>query len=143
LLWIKSSIPPQEIRDRVLSDINFEHELLRWLEQCHRGDYMLETGDQLAERLEEQYLEKTADGDLVPKVRMRAGLRDPVLELPVPPPSLECDTGVSDAWHEQFARDVDEIIFRSNRHDAFHGKGCWKGTRQKGYCKARFPRETF
>ncbi|TFK81640.1 hypothetical protein K466DRAFT_501813, partial [Polyporus arcularius HHB13444] len=142
LLWIKGSLSPQEIRDRLLSDVSFEHDLVRWLEQCHRGDYMLESGEQLAERLEEQYLQKSADGDLIPKSRIRPGLRDPVLELPVRPPPDDSNSDLQN-WHDQFSRDVDEIIFRSNRHDAFHGKGCWKGTRDKGYCKARFPRECF
>ncbi|RDX56134.1 hypothetical protein OH76DRAFT_1326317, partial [Lentinus brumalis] len=138
LLWIQASISPQQIRDRILADPSFEQSLLTWLEQCHTGDYLQENGQALSARLEEQYLTRTEDGEMVPRVRMRPGLRDPVMELPVAPP--DDDDSYRD-WYARFQVDVDEIIFRSNRHDPFHGKGCWKGDSSKGYCKARFPRE--
>jgi hypothetical protein len=40
LLWIKGSLSPQQIRDRLLSDPNvFRQDLIHWLEGCHQGEF--------------------------------------------------------------------------------------------------------
>ncbi|KAI0643079.1 hypothetical protein C8Q79DRAFT_883347, partial [Trametes meyenii] len=131
------SLSPQDIRDRILADEGFELQLLQWLDDCHSGNFLLSSAQQLAQRLEDEHIVRLPSGD--PKVarRLKSSVRDPATMLPLRPPP-DPHANEFPEWFERFCRDTDDVLFCSNRHDPEHGKGCWKG-----YCKARFPREAF
>ncbi len=57
LLWIQGAVSPQELRDRLLSDAGFETGILDWLEQCHQGQFSRATETELADELEEEYVD--------------------------------------------------------------------------------------
>ncbi|OJT04379.1 hypothetical protein TRAPUB_4922, partial [Trametes pubescens] len=137
-----SALSPQDIRDRVLADPEFELALLSWLEDCHTGDFSERSGSQLAEALEEDYVKTLPDGSTRIAQRLKRTVRDPATTLPLPPPQDADDAALAE-WYSTCLRQADEIVFCSNRHDPTHGKGCWRGDDNDGYCKARFPRELF
>ena len=137
-IWIKASWSPQEIRDRLLADLEFEHRFIAWLEQCHTGDFQQENMESLESRLLDYYTVTSPDGTEQTKSRLKSTIRDPCTTLP-----HRSDHNLSsnlDDWLAHFQRDTDEVVFCSNRHDPGHGKGCWRT--KPGYCKARFPRDT-
>lgn len=142
LIWIKNSLSPQDIRDRLLADPVFEHALLAWLEDCQTGDFSARTGTELSDALEEDYVKTFPDGTTRICRRLKRSVRDPATTLPVPPPE-NADDAALETWYSACLREADEIVFCSNRHDPTHGKGCWRGDETDGYCKARFPRELF
>lgn len=44
LIWVKSALSPQEIRERMLSDeVNFQKEMIAYLESCHVGEFLTGT----------------------------------------------------------------------------------------------------
>ncbi|KAI0361478.1 hypothetical protein OH77DRAFT_1366424, partial [Trametes cingulata] len=137
LLWVRCSLSPQQIRDRILADETFEAEIVAWLESCHTGSFLASTDSVLAERLEDEWLERMPDGEMRRRTRLKAGVRDPATTLPQAPPSAySTDVSALRAWHRTFEADTDDIVFTSNRHDRNHLHGCWRG-----YCRARFPRD--
>ncbi|EIW52164.1 uncharacterized protein TRAVEDRAFT_76490, partial [Trametes versicolor FP-101664 SS1] len=143
LLWIRGSLSPQELRDRLLADTEFESQLLQWLEGCHTGDFSTTTGDVLAEELEESYIEHLSDGTSETRTRLKRNIRDPATTLPRAPPQFDEPEDVA-AWHKSFLEETDRLVFCSNRHDRRHGQGCWRfNASGTGYCRARFPRELF
>ncbi|KAI0355692.1 hypothetical protein OH77DRAFT_1361593, partial [Trametes cingulata] len=137
LIWIRGALSPQDIRDRLLDEPEFEGKLIRWLEDCHVGDFLTAKGHELAQGLEEEYLQHLPDGKTRLSTRLKQSVRDPATTLPAPPSCEHADA----EWFSRLARETDEIVFCSNRHDPSHGKGCWRG--DPGYCRARFPREVF
>ncbi|KAI1785043.1 hypothetical protein LXA43DRAFT_860774, partial [Ganoderma leucocontextum] len=139
LLWIKGSLSPRELREQILSDEQFEADLLQWLETCHTGNFSQETEIQLADRMEESYIVHHSDGTADEWKRFKANIRDPATSLPIVPPPI--DSPAFQQWYTSYLVDTDEVVFASNRHDRAHGKGCWRG--DPGYCRARFPRECF
>lgn len=142
LIWIKHSLSPQDIRDRILADPVFETRLLAWLEDCHTGDFLHTTGEQLSLQLEDEYVRHMPDGTTKLARKLKPHIRDPATTLPSPPPTTFTHDELN-TWFHSVEDDVDQIVFCSNRHDLIHGKGCWRGDDETGYCKARFPRETF
>ncbi|KAH9848080.1 hypothetical protein C2E23DRAFT_740340 [Lenzites betulinus] len=144
LVWISHCPSPQEIRDRLLADSEFESQLLGWLEACHFGDFATSTEEKLAEELEEVYYERQSDGTMLCRTRLKRHIRDPATTLPRRPPSQFSEAGDQSlkSWHRSFLEDTDRVVFCSNRHDRSHGKGCWRSG-DPGYCCARFPRELF
>ncbi|KAI0675204.1 hypothetical protein C8Q78DRAFT_941036, partial [Trametes maxima] len=140
VLWISSSLTPQEIRDRVLADTEFERALLLWLEDSHSGDFSTRSSADLALEYEEVYYERTPAG-LKRRTRLNRSARDPATCLPKPPPPGLGGASSAPDWYASLLRDSDAIAFCSNRHDSEHGKGCWVGDPIDGYCKARFPRD--
>lgn len=137
LLWITGSPSPQIIRERLLSDGEFESQLLGWMDDCMTGDFIATPGVDLSSRLEEEYIKTLPSGEKRIARRLRGAIRDPATTLPIcPPPSA--DDAALQAWYKSFVHDTDELVFCSNSHDPSHLKGCW---RTKGsYCRARFPR---
>ncbi len=119
LLWIKNSLSPQEIRNRILVDDAFRADMISWLENCHQGGFS--TGD-LA--------------DVAERVRVDHD-QDPTECFPRPPPENMTDDDAL-KWLHQICELTDLIVYRSNRHSENHNKGCIRGTKQ--YCRARFPR---
>ena len=153
LLWIKGSINPQEMRDKILkSNSVWQKKLIDWLESCHTGDFL--TGG---------YAEVS---ESVVKKREEEGYVDPTQSLPEAPPK-KCDTVHSKGeereckycqntaeWADRYATTVDDLLLRSNVHSCNRGMNK-DGTRRKNKasggcmdnkwnkCKARFPHPTF
>ncbi|KAL1940974.1 hypothetical protein VTO73DRAFT_7610 [Trametes versicolor] len=71
LVWIRGCPSPQEVRDRLLADPEFESQLLGWLEACHAGDFA--TGDEqsLSEKLEDEYFERKPDGSTARRTKLK------------------------------------------------------------------------
>lgn len=138
LVWLKHGFSPQQIRDRILADPMFEASLVEWLESCHKGEFSMSTESELADELEEDYVDSRR-ADPCARTRLRSGVRDPATICPRPPPQGVDDEEKAMEWLSEVRRDADRVVFVSNRHDRNHGKGCWRG--DPGYCRARFPRE--
>ena len=150
LLWIKGCLTPDEIRDHIIDPTSeFQQQLVKYLENAHQGEFL--TGTQ-ADVLSNVYQDEQSDA-----------YTDPTETLPVPPPppctTQNCD-GICkkcrklNTWRERFAREVDDVISKSNIHTCstnINRDGCqnkaksYKGCLDNkwGKCKSRFPRETF
>ena len=152
LLWIKGSLNPQEMREKIIGDDSiWQQKLIDWLERCHTGDFLTGSKDEIAAYLDES--KKSSD------------YTDPTQSLPKPPPKectihlgvtteVECKPCVALLeWKKQYDRTTDDLLFRSNVHSC--NRGIRKdGTRKKnkasagcmdnkwGKCRARFPRLT-
>ncbi|KAJ6472413.1 hypothetical protein C8R45DRAFT_781982, partial [Mycena sanguinolenta] len=130
LIWIKSALSPQEIRDKLLSpDGAFQKAMISYLESCQVGQFL--TGNMNDVRA------KVPFPVIVPQ-----DYKDPTQTMPdVPPPLCKdaCDSSSCDncssqgAWWSRYAETVDDLILRSNVH-----RGC---LRKDGSCSARFPRD--
>ncbi|KAF5352083.1 hypothetical protein D9758_009372 [Tetrapyrgos nigripes] len=112
LLWITSSLSPQEIRDKIMKhDSEFIQSLISYLESCYVGQF--ETGTS-AEVNEQIVLNKT-----------KADYKDPTLTMPTPPPPDLCSCSnlrecksclrVSE-WQAKYNQECDDLAFRSNMH---------------------------
>ena len=119
MVWIRNSLSPQEFRDRLLSDCQFEEKVIAWLESCHTGDYAVSTDRGLAEELEEEYIDNRWGSGRV-QTRLRTGVRDPATELPLTPPAADADDREWEKWEKAMLQDVDRVLFVSNRHDKNH-----------------------
>ena len=138
MIWIKNSLTPQQIRDRLNQrDGLFQKSLVEYLEGCHRGSFTTGIGAEV----EDQFKQVRA---------VRAKEQDPAVCVPkAPPPECSVHSDVSQGsscrqcnaiaqWKAHFDTTVDEIVHRYNSHDC--SKGFCKNPRYPG-CKARFPRE--
>ncbi|KAH9858961.1 hypothetical protein C2E23DRAFT_701816, partial [Lenzites betulinus] len=141
LIWIEGSLSPQEMRDRVLSDDNFQKALIEWLEFCHTGDYFTSTEDLLQESWEKAGDEYISNGR-IQRTKPTLLIPDVAMTLPVRPPDGMSPSQLQE-WYKVFRADVDRVVFCSNRHDPDHKRGCMRGQSPNKYCRARFPRETF
>ncbi|KAF8224921.1 hypothetical protein L208DRAFT_1308386 [Tricholoma matsutake] len=148
LLWIKSGLTPDEIRDRIIDpNSDFQQQMVEYLESTYQGEYM--TGTQ-ADVLTN-----------VSNVAKSPAYCDPTETLPEAPPILcaaKCGNckkcqGLK-AWQESFSFTVDDIVLKSNIHtcstninrDSTQNRskvytGCTDN--KWGRCKARFPCELF
>ncbi|KAH7903752.1 hypothetical protein BJ138DRAFT_981909, partial [Hygrophoropsis aurantiaca] len=108
LLWIKSALTPQEIRDRLMSaDADFQRLLVEYLEGVHCGEFINSSMDQVRDRLDCTRV----DEDLPTAVETMAT-----------PPICAADTDCTDMadcercllWKEQFINTVNELLFRCN-----------------------------
>ncbi|KAJ7710250.1 hypothetical protein B0H16DRAFT_1207266, partial [Mycena metata] len=159
LLYIKGALPPQEIRNRLMTEgSEFEKSLITYLEAVHVGEF--HNGD-LA----------TMQAKYPVPTDTNSTYQNPTLMMPVPPPSWckdkkcsECKRCVQRAnWWSNFWETTDDLMVKSNihtHHQAYEPtakdrkaavtkglktkyKGA-KGCRNKdGICMARFPREIF
>lgn len=146
LLWIRGSLSPQEIRDRLLApESSFSKQLIAYLESAFSGDFLTGT--------------KTDVENLCETISGLDGVQLPSHSLPQPaPPSCSLKCGLCDRcivnknWWLKFKRETDYILCKSNLHDhesglpeKDKGKGLlgFCGRNRHGTCKARFPRETF
>ncbi|PBK59899.1 hypothetical protein ARMSODRAFT_898773 [Armillaria solidipes] len=128
IIWLCTSLSPQQVRERLLGDDSeFHTELIAYLESVHKGEYF--NGQQQdvsqsrhAASLEPGYVEFT---DVLPTG-----------------PEQHCDeVGCADClrrdssttWWEYFRRMVDAIVNKCNIHSCLDNR--WKK------CKARFPRK--
>ncbi len=148
VLWIRNSLSPQEIRDRLVSgDSEFRRRIIEYLEAAHTGDYFTGTHEEVRN---DQY-----------KAALSPDYLDPTTSLPEsPPPACSClDVGCGQCkkvrtWWAYFRRTVDHIISTVNVHKCHENtyadgtvkkgstaKGC-KDNRW-GKCRGRFPRALF
>ncbi len=142
LIWIENSLSPQEIRDRVLADVDFRERLTAWLESCHQGQYSLSTDYEIGKRIAERRRDDArASGDVfggMEREAVEGSFRDPCTTLPGRLDGGDVEV-TDEAWYHEICEESDEIVYLSNRHDPHHRKGCLRG--DLPYCKARFPRE--
>lgn len=140
LIWIANAFSPQQVRDTILTDIDFRARLLCWLESCHRGDFHTGTDQQIHDRLLPSAVSYAADEGEFLDIEDYLLARDPVTCLPRPPPATDDAAAVAE-WHAEMLTTADNIVYLSNRHDPEHRKGCMRGKPRQ--CRARFPRELF
>ena len=146
LIWIRGTLPPDEMRRRILDPSSgFREQLVRYLEGTHAGDFMSAS----LKEVEADVREASTSKDH----------KDPTETLPeAPPPSCSkvvcdgCDRCTDvDSWWARFRREVNTLLFKSNIHkcsstrnkDGSQNKGrAFKGCLDNvhGKCKARFPR---
>jgi len=150
LLYLKGSLTPQEIRDKIMDPTSdFQQKLVEYLESVHSGEFMTGSMNEVKAKV-----------DL--NVKENKDYKDSVQTLPEPPPDLcpepDCEDelcvnckNLSDWWNK-FEETVDDLLLRSNVHNcrtSIKGdekrqkkerKGCLNA---QGNCKARFPRELF
>jgi len=151
LIWIKGSLNPQEMREKIMSsNSEWQKKLIDWLENCHTGDFLTGTYADVSKKAAEN---TNTDN-----------YSDPTETMPNPPPP-KCKINHStdelckacinlDSWWSKFKYTVDDLLMRSNVHSCEKGQNK-NGTRHKGKasgsckdnkwgkCKARFPRPTF
>ncbi|KAJ6464413.1 hypothetical protein C8R45DRAFT_789049, partial [Mycena sanguinolenta] len=153
LIWIKSALSPQEIRDKILDpDGLFQKAMIAYLESCQVGEFL--TGTIAEVRAKVPFVKKSGGiheiDEPVPAVPVPPGYKDPTQTLPEAPPALcvdECRLPscavclTSDHWWTNYEETVDDLFLRTNVHRAkikIPISGC---LRKDGSCSARFPRE--
>jgi Helitron helicase-like domain at N-terminus/PIF1-like helicase len=146
LLWIKGSLSPQEIRNRIMDpNSDFQKELIQYLESVHVGEFLTGTMNEVKSKVD-----KFSDNQ---------NYQDPTQTLPEAPPPLcnelsnDCfDCKNQNSWWIKFKHTVDDIVLRSNVHNCsqspINGEKAIKKNRptcinKHGKCKARFPRQIF
>ncbi|KAH7906052.1 hypothetical protein BJ138DRAFT_1016813, partial [Hygrophoropsis aurantiaca] len=156
LVWIKSALSPQMIRDRLMDpSLDFQKKMVEYLEGVHQGEFILSTTEEVKNMLDHKMVD-----DSIPTA---------VESMPVPPPvckaipaceeSKQCDACLS--WEDQFRNTTNEILLRCNTHRCRGNKVDTTDTRKegngknkyqpavgccankRGKCKARFPRDTY
>ena len=54
LLWIRNSLTPQEVRDRIMDPAsNFQKAMVEYLENCHKGEFINGTMETMAKKLDQ------------------------------------------------------------------------------------------
>jgi hypothetical protein len=152
LIWIKGSLNPQEMREKIMSSSSeWQKKLIDWLENCHTGDFLTGTYADVSKKAAEN---TNTDN-----------YSDPTETMPNPPPpkcknihstdEIPCKACINlDSWWLKFRHTVDDLLMRSNVHSCERGQNK-NGTRHKGKssasckdnkwgrCKAQFPRPIF
>jgi len=146
LLWIRGSLSPQEIREKIMDpNSDFQRKLVEYLESVHVGEFLTGSMDEVEAQIESNKCDRN--------------YKDPVQTLPEAPPPL-CNTPGDNCeqcsdlkdWWSQFKFTVDDIIFKSNVHNCRRNQTTGEKSNKKdkptcinkhGNCKARFPREVF
>ncbi|KAH9914542.1 uncharacterized protein B0H18DRAFT_886874, partial [Fomitopsis serialis] len=128
MLWIMNSLSPQEIRDRIMDPTSdFQQRMVEYLEGVHQAEFIDTTMADVVESMTQ--------------AQESNHYQDPTLTLPISPPTTKhectgdhtCDPCTNMAkWWDMFKQTVNDIIYKSNRHQCSTGPG--------GFCKRRFPR---
>ena len=144
LLWIANSLSPADVRLKLDDESSpFWSELVAYLEDCHQGEFMTGT----KEEVEHRWKEQKDLPDYVPATQ----------SLPTSPPrACKSQCGVCRAcrnlidWQDKFRLETDELLLKSNVHRCTNNRdeqGNIKTNRTHGgclskwgVCKARFPR---
>lgn len=145
LLWIKSALSPQEIRDRIMSsDIEFTKELVDYLESVHCGEIMSGKASELKSKLAGSFspvdygvhhiLKQPLQTQEVQEDTVTLRYQDPTLTLPIPMPCpcpekhtrrSQSEDMVDDSccfcnaymqWLKEYNDTVDDLLVRSNMH---------------------------
>jgi hypothetical protein len=127
LLWLRGSLSPQEIRDRIMNpNSDFQKAFVEYLESVHVGEFMTGTMDEV----KGQVAENSKNEDY----------KDPTQTLPeMPPPICKGDHEMTSdyvcrdcrnvkSWWEQFRDTVDDLILHSNVHNCGRYKSMETGT---------------
>ncbi|PBK59987.1 hypothetical protein ARMSODRAFT_991029 [Armillaria solidipes] len=148
IIWIRYSITPQKIRDRLLtSDSDFQKMLFQYLESAHKGEYF--TGNQA------DVFNMRHDVEAQPGF---VDLTEVLPDTPAPHCRDACPDCVasemSEGWWTYFKHTVDMLICKCNIHTCHtntwangsvkanaNAKGC-KDNKWK-HCKAHFPHKLF
>ena len=105
LLWLKHSLTPQEIRDKILDPTSsFQQKFIEYIESVHVGDFC--TGPMT--KVEERVMKKTEGNRKYMKATER-------LPTPAPEPCKNmcklCNACITSAdWWGQFYEEVDELV---------------------------------
>ncbi|KAH7907842.1 hypothetical protein BJ138DRAFT_1013894, partial [Hygrophoropsis aurantiaca] len=154
LVWIKSALSPQEIRDRLMDpNSEFQKQMVQYLEGVHMGEFLSSTANDVKNMLDYKMIDDT--------------LPTAVESLPEPPPVCKSAQTCTDydecekcsKWWQTFTDTVNELLLRCNTHkcsgshtDTTDNRR-QKNTQNKyqptvgccsnkwGRCKARFPRD--
>lgn len=135
LLWIKDSLSPQEIRDRVLDpNSDFQKKMVEYLESVSKGEFFEGTlQDHQQQRLREKIMNP-----------QKVKLKEQLPEMAISPCVDECQSckqcKKSEAWWKHYYEEVDELIASVNVHDCNKNLECKSSKRG---CVGRFPRDTF
>jgi hypothetical protein len=144
LLWIKQSLSPQDVRDRIMDCTSeFQKYMVEYLEAVHMGQFFEGGLADVKTRVKEAQ-EKVPD------------YVDPTKTMADPPPP-RCRKNACagcfrctclNIWWDKFRNTVDDLVSRSNVHSCRssskdkEGKDVKKGClNSDGQCKARFPRK--
>ncbi|KAK0433187.1 hypothetical protein EV421DRAFT_1718830, partial [Armillaria borealis] len=148
IIWLRNSLSPQQIRDRLMSkDSEFRVKLIQYLESVHKGDYFSSPQDTVSAMRHEESI--------------KPGYNDFMELLPDVPPRHcdqtvgceECVAGnTSDSWWSYFKKMVDMVVNKCNIHSCHsnmwadgtlkqntNAKGCLDNKWKR--CKSRFPRK--
>lgn len=131
MIWIKNSLTPQEIRDRIMDpNSDFQTRFITYLESVNTGSFMTGELSDVHKKIESASLEER--------------YVDPTLVLPEPVTSKcqnecgHCACCIDNrSWWTRFSTVVDDLLYRVNRHTC--SKRCLANKYKS--CKARFPRE--
>ena len=159
ILWIKSALSPQEIRDKLMNeDGEFQQNLIKYLEGCQKGEFITGTMEYVKAKIPVNVDNHTKGiHSIFNKDLSQSTIKlyqDPTQTLPDEPPNsctssehIHCSACPSSTrWWQKFYDTVDDILLRSNVHSCsssdpskpkFKPKGCLN---KDGVCKARFPR---
>jgi hypothetical protein len=146
LLWIVSSLSPQEIRDRIMDpNSDFQKKMVEYLESVHVGEFLTGTMADVKAAVETKSQEKD--------------YQDPTQTLPESPPPVCDNSGDNccnckslESWWDRFKHTVDDLIFKSNVHNCRRNQSSSEKADKKdrpscinkhGNCKARFPRQIY
>ncbi|KAH6911648.1 hypothetical protein BKA70DRAFT_1099376, partial [Coprinopsis sp. MPI-PUGE-AT-0042] len=151
MLWIKNSLSPKQIRDRILQkDSTFQKAFVEYLEAAHMGEFQSGSMEEVRGKVPRNI---TAKQQGIAALRIENGQTvegrsycDPTLTLPQSPPDIinTCDTAqpcstcdhcnALQPWWDWFKQVCDDLVFRSNVH----------ACRDKdGVCRACFPRDIY
>jgi Helitron helicase-like domain at N-terminus len=143
LVWLRGSLSPQEIRDRIMDPkSDFQQKMVEYLEGVHVGEFLTGSMSEVKAKVEQN-------------MECGANYQDPTQTLPEAPPPL-CETPEDDcancdcleSWWDNFYNTVDDLIFRSNVHNCGRNQSNSEKANKKdrptctnkhGKCKARFP----
>ncbi|KAH7903716.1 hypothetical protein BJ138DRAFT_1020203, partial [Hygrophoropsis aurantiaca] len=155
LVWIKSALSPQAIRDRLMDPSSlFQKKMVEYLEGVHIGEFISSSSEEVKSMLDNKMVDDT--------------LPTAVETMPVPPPVCKAEPQCSEAkncntcvsWVQYFKDTTNEILMRCNTHRCSGKPTDTTNTRHEnkgqnkyqptvgccsnkwGRCKARFPRET-
>lgn len=148
LLWIQGGVSPEQARCKIMDvESDFQRALVDYLEAAYRGDFLIGTCADVADRVE--------------KASKSPDYVNPTQTIPETPPEPcenkceECKACISLAsWWGRFCSTVDDLLFRSNVHtctSTLNRDGTQKKNKEHkgcldniwGKCKGRFPRQLF
>ena len=108
LIWIKGSLNPQEMREKIMSSSSeWKNKLISWLENCHTGDFLTGTHADISKKKEENSKSDSYS--------------DPTETMPEPPlpicnvahiseeNSCKCCKNL-DTWWSRFKNRVDDLL---------------------------------
>ncbi|KAI0713348.1 hypothetical protein C8Q76DRAFT_620844, partial [Earliella scabrosa] len=147
LVWIKNSLTPQEVRDRIMdSNSDFQKAMVEYLESVHKGEFingdMNDVGEEVKKHESEMFH--------IPPTETLPSIPPPKCDHATTPECSQCNNYLK--WQDRYVKEVDEIVYLSNVHRCVtrskssklgevDNRGCTDPT--TGICKARFPRDTY